>query len=369
MRPVAFQSDPETLARAELRRGRGSVSQASGRFEPTARVGFDDGWDQAEEDAPAPLRTTVTADASRSVLTRNQSPDVPFDRSINPYRGCEHGCIYCFARPSHAYLGLSPGLDFETKLFAKFDAPALLRQELARPSYKPATIALGTNTDPYQPIEREHRIMRGILEVLTETRHPVSIVTKSHLVTRDMDLLADLARDNLVRVFLSVTTLDRPLARAMEPRAATPARRLAAIQELAAAGIPVGVMAAPMIPALNDHELEAILTAAEDAGARSAGYVLLRLPIEVKTLFKEWLNEHYPDRAQRIMNRLRAMRGGRENDPEFGSRMRGQGAEADLLALRFRQAIKRLGLNQPRAPMPSTQFRRPGRDARQMSLF
>ncbi|RMF12273.1 MAG: PA0069 family radical SAM protein [Alphaproteobacteria bacterium] len=351
----------------DQRRGRGAASAVSGRFEPYSREIFDDGWGTLECKT-APLRTTVTPDSSRSVIARNSSPDVPFEQSINPYRGCEHGCIYCFARPTHAWLGLSPGLDFETRLTAKMQAPDLLRKELSRPSYRASPIALGTNTDPYQPVERRLGIMRGILEVLRDARHPATIVTKSHLVTRDLDILEDMARDNLVRVFVSVTTLDRALARRMEPRASTPERRLKAIEALAIRGVPAGVMVAPVIPALTDHELEAILDEAQRSGAESAGYILLRLPHEVKELFREWLAEHVPDRAERIMNRVRAMRRGRENDATFGRRMRGEGLEADLLALRFRQAVKRLGLNRSHRPL-ATELFRPPRAGQQLCLF
>lgn len=360
------------FVRPERRRGRAAVSAASGRFEAFERVAFDDGWGSLEGEAEA-LRTIVARDTSRSVIARNKSPDIPFDRSINPYRGCEHGCIYCFARPTHAWLGLSPGLDFETRLTAKMEAPELLAKEIARPGYKVRPIAIGTNTDPYQPVERRLKIMRGILEVLAEARHPVSIVTKSRLVTRDLDILTDLAKNRLVRVFLSVTTLDAHLARAMEPRASTPARRLDAIEALNQAGVPAGVMVAPVIPALTDHEMENILNAARDKGAQSAGYILLRLPLEVKELFEEWLHENVPDRAERVMNRVRAMRGGRANDPTFGRRMRGQGVEAELLALRFRQAVKRLGLNRVQQPMATDLFRPANAEAaggaRQLSLF
>ena len=353
--------------RQEVRRGRGAVSAASSRYDKLERVSFDDGWHNQDEPLP-PVRTTVTADASRTVLARNTSPDIPFDRSINPYRGCEHGCIYCFARPSHAWLGLSPGLDFETRLTAKMDAAELLEKELARPGYKARPIAIGTNTDPYQPVERRLRIMRSILEVLADTRHPVSIVTKSHLVTRDIDILAELAKDGLVRVFLSVTTLDPHLARAMEPRASTPRRRLDAIEALKSAGIPAGVMVAPVIPGLTDHEMEAILSEAADKGAEGAGYILLRLPLEVKDLFREWLLENAPDRADRVMNRVRAMRGGRDNDSTFGRRMRGQGLEADLLSLRFRQTVRRLGLNRNHRVLNTDLFLKPG-EKQQLTLF
>lgn len=358
-----------TEVSAKLRHGRGSVSSAASRYDSLQRVGFDDGWTGTDDEEAAPLRTTVSADTSRTVIARNNSPDIAFDRSINPYRGCEHGCIYCFARPTHAYLGLSPGLDFETKLTAKFDAPALLRRELARPGYKAGVIAMGTNTDPYQPVERKYGIMRGILEVLRETRHPIAIVTKSHLVTRDIDILSEMARDGLAKVAISITSLDPHLARLMEPRAATPARRLDAVRQLTEAGIPVGVMVAPVIPGLTDHEMEAILTAAREAGAESASHILVRLPHEVKILFKEWLEENYPDRASRVMNRIRAMRGGRDNDPRFGHRMKAQGVEGELLALRFRQAAKRLGFNETRRKLRTDLFQKPGAPTAQLSLF
>jgi DNA repair photolyase len=352
----------------EARRGRGAAANPTGRFERFHAAVFDDGWGELDEEIGA-RRTEVMTDTSRTVIARNTSPDIPFDRSINPYRGCEHGCIYCFARPSHAYLGLSPGLDFESRIFAKPDAAARLREELARPNYKVAPMAMGTNTDPYQPLERRLGIMRSILEVLDEVSHPLSIVTKSHLITRDVDILGRMAKRNLVRVFVSVTTLDSTLARKMEPRAATPARRLDAIKTLHDAGIPVGVMAAPMIPALNDHEMENILAAARKAGARSAGYILVRLPLEVRDLFVDWLKEHYPDRAERVMSRLRAMRGGRDNDSQFGSRMRGSGAEAELLSLRFHQAAKRLGFNRDNLHMNCKLFTPPVKPSAQMTLF
>ncbi len=291
----------------ERRRGRGAQSNDSGRFEAEARVAFDDGW-QSLDELP-PFKTTVTIDTSRKVIARNDSPDIGFDRSINPYRGCEHGCVYCFARPTHAYLGLSPGLDFESKLFVKPDAPELLEKELAAPGYEPRMIAIGTNTDPYQPIEREHKIMRGILEVLERAGHPVGIVTKSALVTRDIDILARMAKRNLVKVALSVTTLDPKLARTMEPRASTPPKRLEAIRQLAQAGIPATVMVAPVIPALNDSEIERILDAAAHAGAKEASYVLLRLPLEVRDLFREWLMANYPDRYRHVFTLIRDMRG------------------------------------------------------------
>src|SRR3954464_12957199 len=307
----------------ERRRGRGAQSNESGRYEAEARVAFDDGW-QSLDELP-PFKTTVTIDTSRKVIARNDSPDVGFDRSINPYRGCEHGCVYCFARPTHAYLGLSPGLDFESKLVAKPDAPALLEKERAAPDYEPRMIAIGTNTDPYQPIERERMIMRGILEVLERAGHPVGIVTKSALVTRDIDILSRMAKRDLVKVALSVTTLDAKLARTMEPRASTPAKRLEALRQLSDAGIPATVMVAPVIPALNDSEIERILDAAAHAGVKSAGYVLLRLPLEVRDLFREWLLANYPDRFRHVFKLIRDMRGGRDYDSQWGTRMKGTG--------------------------------------------
>ena len=372
------------------RKGRGAVSNRSGRYERHERIAVFDGWQTGQEEsgsgealAPA-ARTQVARDSSRKVIARNQSPDIPFDRSINPYRGCEHGCVYCFARPGHAWLGLSPGLDFETRLFAKPEAPEILRAELSRPSYRPAVMALGTHTDPYQPIERRYEITRGLLAVLWEARHPVAIVTKSDLVLRDRDLLAEMAAARLVRVYLSVTSLERDLARRLEPRAPTPGRRLAAIRGLAEAGVPVGVLAAPMIPALNDMELEAILETAAGAGARTAGYILLRLPLEIKELFEEWLETHYPDRKSRVLNQLRACRGGALYEAKWGIRMRGRGLYAELLQRRFRLAAKRLGLatgadrgNPQNAyqradwDLDCRQFRRPGppTETDQLSLF
>ena len=300
----------------QRRRGRGSLSNASGRYEPMARIAFDDGW-QSLEELP-PFKTTVQADATRKVITRNDSPDISFDRSINPYRGCEHGCVYCFARPTHAYLGLSPGLDFESKLFMKPDAAQLLERELSATSYSPRTIAIGTNTDPYQPIEKKYEIMRGILQVLERAGHPVGIVTKSALVTRDIDILSRMAERNLAKVAISVTTLDPVLARTMEPRAATPARRLEALRQLSQAGIPTTVMVAPVIPAINDADIERILDAASLAGVNGAGYVMLRLPLEVRDLFKEWLMANYPDRFRHVMKLVREMRGGKDYDFDLG---------------------------------------------------
>ena len=341
----------------ERRSGRGAASNASGRYEPHSRERFDDGW-ELEEDAPS-LRTEVTVDASRSIIARNASPDVPFDRSVNPYRGCEHGCVYCFARPTHAFLGLSPGLDFETKILAKPQAAALLRAALGRRGYKVSPIAIGTNTDPYQPIERQWRIMRQVLEVLAEHRHPVTIVTKGALIARDADILGEMARDGLARAALSVTTLDRKLARKMEPRASTPAKRLETIARLAEAGVPVGVMAAPIIPAVNDAEIETILQAAKTAGARWAEYVLLRLLLEVSPLFQEWLAEQFPDRAARVMKLVRETQGGRDYDPQWGKRMRGEGVYAGLITRRFTAARRRLGLEAPALKLRTDLFRPP----------
>jgi len=353
------------------RKGRGAVSNRSGRFEAEQRQLEDDGWATAESEAEElpPLKTTLSVDKARQVITRNDSPDLGFDRSINPYRGCEHGCVYCFARPTHAYLGLSPGLDFETRLFAKPDTAALLRAELARPGYRPRPIALGTNTDPYQPVERQSRIMRQILEVLAETQHPLTITTKSDLVLRDLDLLGPMAAVGLVSVALSLTTLDRGLARVMEPRAAAPGRRLAAIRGLAAAGVPVSIMTAPLIPAINDHEIEALLAAGAQAGASGAGYVLIRLPLEIKQLFEEWLEAHFPDRKKRVLDLIRQTRGGRLYDSRFGLRQSGEGPYAELLAKRFRAAARKLALDEPRPPLELGKFVAPPADVRQMTLF
>jgi DNA repair photolyase len=351
----------------ERRRGRGTISNTSGRFEPIARIAFDDGW-QSLDELP-PFKTTVSIDSTRKIIARNSSPDISFDRSINPYRGCEHGCVYCFARPTHAYLGLSAGLDFESKLFAKPDAPALLERELSAPGYQPRTIAIGTNTDPYQPIERQHQIMRGILEVLERAGHPVGIVTKSALILRDLDILARLAARNLVKVAISVTTLDAKLARTMEPRASTPARRLEALRQLSAAGVHASVMVAPVVPAINDAEIERILDAAAFAGVKGAGYILLRLPLEVRDLFVEWLNAHYPDRAQHVMKLIRDMRGGKDYDPTFGRRMTGSGPYAWMIGRRFEAACDRLGLNKIKTPLSTAQFAPPRPRAEQLTLF
>src|SRR4051812_15887128 len=307
-----------------LLKGRGARSNDSSRYDSERRVGFDDGWNRDDEE-PSPIRTEVLRDATRTIIARNTSPDISFNQSVNPYRGCEHGCIYCFARPTHAYLGLSPGIDFESKLLVKPDAAKLLEAELSKPSYKPQVIAMGTNTDPYQPIEREWRVMRQILQVLAKYNHPVGIVTKSALVVRDIDILSSMAERGLAKVALSLTTLDRKIARTLEPRAATPPKRLETMAKLAAAGIPVTVMTAPLIPAINDMELERLLAAGYEAGAREAGYVLLRLPLEVAPIFREWLIANYPDRYTHVMSVIQQMRGGKDYESEWGVRQRGRG--------------------------------------------
>ncbi|MBS0356897.1 MAG: PA0069 family radical SAM protein [Proteobacteria bacterium] len=358
-------------------RGRGSRLNPDNRFAAWRRDGFDDGWEgsaSAADDDAAPSKspaTTLILDQAKSVITRNSSPDVPFNQSVNPYKGCEHGCAYCFARPTHAYLGLSPGLDFETKIVWKPDAPAVLRRELAAPGYRCEPIALGINTDGWQPVERRLGLTRQLLEILAETRHPVSIVTKSALIERDVDLLADMARDDLVHVMFSITTLDPALARKLEPRAATPARRLAAMERLRAAGVPVGTLFAPLIPAINDHEMEAVLEAAHAAGSDTAGYALLRLPYELKELFADWLDSHFPDRARHVMSLLRQLRGGELYDTRFGHRMRGQGVFADLYKQRLQRLVERLGLNRSRRRLNTAAFRPPARpaDERQLQLF
>jgi DNA repair photolyase len=354
-----------------VRKGRGATFNPKVRFESTDVDPFDDGWAslaQARADDPPP-QTEVTPDASRSVLVRNTSPDIPFDRSINPYRGCEHGCVYCYARPTHAYLGLSPGLDFETKLLVKFNAASLLERELARPGYDCQPIALGTNTDPYQPVERRLRITRGVLEVLARCRHPLTIVTKSAAVVRDLDLLAPMARQDLARVAISVTTLDGDLARRLEPRAAAPHRRLEAIRQLSAAGVPTAVMVAPIIPALTDHQIEGIIEAAAAAGASSAGYVLLRLPHEVKELFTGWLAAHAPGRADHVLSLVRQCRGGRLYDATFGRRMRGEGPFAQLIERRFAAAKRRFGLAGTTRPLRTDLFAPPDPDGGQLRLL
>ncbi|MBS0194338.1 MAG: PA0069 family radical SAM protein [Proteobacteria bacterium] len=375
---------PET---PKVIKGRGTTAQPANRFAKQCTEAVDDGWERLsaeggvpwdsrtalpawfdpEGEAPAHPRTQVSEERARSIISRNDSPDVGFDQSINPFRGCEHGCVYCFARPTHAYLDLSPGLDFETKLYAKTNAAERLRAELAKPGHRVTPIALGINTDAYQPIERRYRITRGLLEVLAQTRHPVSIITKNALVERDLDLLAPMARERLVSVFFSVTTLDNRLAARMEPRASAPHAKLRAMHALHAAGVPVGVMVAPVIPAITDPELESILKAAREAGAGAAGYVLLRLPHELKEIFRDWLAQHFPDRATHVMSLIRQMRGGKDYDAAFGQRMRGEGVFAQLLQRRFQRAHARLGYGRlptlrcdlfapPRPPSPQAEL-------------
>lgn len=356
----------------ELIKGRGSTGYLPGRFEVTVSQAVDDGWHGGEEEEFASVlpRTQVREEIARSIISRNKSPDIPFSQSLNPYRGCEHGCSYCFARPSHAYLGLSPGLDFETKIFAKTNAPELLRRELAKPGYQVSPISLGINTDAYQPIERKLQLTRRIIEVLAETRHPFSLITKNALVTRDLDLLAPLARENLVSVHFSVTSLDNRLSAALEPRASAPHSRLRAIRALRDAGVPVGVMVAPVIPWVNDSELEAVLEAVREAGAGSAGYVLLRLPHEVAPLFRDWLQTHAPDRAAHVMSTIQQLRGGKDYDSAYGKRMRGEGVYADLLERRFSLALKRYGFpaKRPR-PLDCSRFVAPRAPSPQGELF
>jgi len=365
-----FSEGPPAPVPPERRPGRGAASNQSGRYEREARMAVDDGWGtMGAEEALTPLKTEVTVERPRTIITRNDSPDIPFDRSINPYRGCEHGCVYCYARPTHAYMGLSPGLDFETRLFVKEGAAALLDHELSAPNYVPKVIAIGTNTDPYQPIERHHRIMRDILEVLSRADHPVGITTKSALCTRDIDLLAPMAAKGLARVALSITTLDRRLARSMEPRASTPERRLEAIRLLSEAGIPTTVMVAPIIPGVTDSEIETILERAHEAGARSAGYVMLRLPLEVQDIFGEWLLENAPAKYRRVMNLMRSMREGKLYDASWGARMTGSGPYAGITGRRFEAAAQRLGFNLNRGRLRTDLFKAPVRPGGQMSLF
>ncbi|HEY1611753.1 MAG TPA: PA0069 family radical SAM protein [Paraburkholderia sp.] len=333
------------------RKGRGAVTNLQGRYEVDQREAFDDGWQQSSEDDAEPvpaLRTQVFTEHAKSILTRNQSPDIPFSVSLNPYRGCEHGCIYCFARPTHSYLGLSPGLDFESRIYAKVNAPELLVRELSKPSYEPEPIALGVNTDAWQPVEREMRITRRVLEVLHERNHPFAAITKSSLIERDLDLLAPMAERQQVIAAVTITTLDADIARTLEPRAATPSRRLRTIRTLAQAGVPVGVSIAPVIPFVTEPDLERVLEACAEAGATSASYIVLRLPWEVAPLFRGWLAAHFPDRADRVMSRVRDMRGGKDYDSSFAQRMKGTGLWADLLKQRFRKAVRRLGLNERR---------------------
>jgi DNA repair photolyase len=348
-------------------KGRGATINPVGRFEPQDREPADDGWET--EDAPARIATEVAVEKPKTIITRNQSPDISFDRSLNPYRGCEHGCVYCFARPTHAYLGLSPGIDFETKLTAKPDAPALLAKELSAPGYAPRTLAIGTNTDAYQPIERTLRIMRDVLEVLDRFSHPVGIVTKSALIQRDIDILAPMAARGLAKVAISVTTLDPKLSRQMEPRAASPARRLETIRALSEAGIPVTVLVAPIIPAINEHEIERILDAAHAAGAREAGYVLLRLPLEVKDIMQDWLLTHHPDKLRHVMSLVRQSRGGKDYDPSWGQRQTGTGPLAWLIGRRFEQASIRSGFRSGRTRLRTDLFSPPVAQQQQLSLF
>jgi DNA repair photolyase len=349
-------------------RGRGAISNAGGRFEPVTSEAFDDGWNTDDEQPPQ-LRTTVTAETARVIISRNDSPDLSFDRSINPYRGCEHGCIYCYARPAHAYMGLSPGLDFESKLFFKPGSGQLLDRELRKRGYAPRPIHIGGNTDPYQPVERRLRVTRQVLEVLRRWNHPFSVITKSALICRDLDIIGPMGREGLARAAVSVTSLDRKLARAMEPRAATPERRLEAIRQLSAAGAPVAVMFAPVIPGLNDHELEAVLQRAAEAGAEGAGYVVLRLPLEIKDLFREWLEANLPDRARKVMSLVRQMRGGRDYDPQWGKRMKGEGPIAEMIGKRFAIAKRRFGLDRPSRALDLSRFAPPAAAGDQMELF
>jgi DNA repair photolyase len=351
----------------DLRRGRGAATNAAGRFEPLRREVMDDGWEGLAEQAP--FKTEVTVERAKSIITRNDSPDISFDRSINPYRGCEHGCSYCFARPTHAFMGLSAGLDFESKLFAKTNAAALLEHELSAPDYQPRTMAIGTNTDPYQPIEKQHRIMRGVLEVLSRFAHPVGIVTKSALVARDIDILAPMAAKGLAKVAISVTTLDRKLSRDLEPRAASPERRLETIRQLSRAGIPVTVLVAPVIPAINDHEIETILKAAREAGASEAGYVLLRLPLEVREIFREWLMEHAPGKLRHVMSLVQSTRGGKDYDSRFGQRQTGTGPFAWLIGRRFEAAARNLGFAERRLKLRADLFAPPPRAGDQLRLL
>lgn len=370
---VSAKSANDYLARSGLRtdfarrRGRGAGVNPSGRYEPLSRHGFDDGW-QTLDELPA-FKTNAQKETARTIISHNDSPDLNFDRSINPYRGCEHGCVYCFARPTHSYMGLSAGLDFETKLFAKPNAAKLLQREISKPGYKVKSLAIGTNTDPYQPIEKQWRVTRSILEVLDDANHPVGIVTKSALVTRDIDILSRMAERGLARVAISITSMDRKLCRTMEPRASSPALRLEAVKKLSDAGIPVSVLVAPLIPALNDHEMERILDAAYSNGARHAGFIMLRLPLEVSGIFKDWLLRHYPDRYRHVLSLLRSMRGGKDYDAEFGTRMKGTGPYAWQTGRRFEMATKRLGYNKKPAKLRTDLFKKPQDAEMQLSLF
>lgn len=368
-----FQPRTEIDALPDIpRKGRGAVSnRPSGRFDDPDRVAVDDGWSDTEPEdwEEAPSATILGIDTAKRIITRNQSPDIGFDRSINPYKGCEHGCIYCFARPTHAYLNLSPGLDFETRIFRKPDAPELLRRELSAKGYKPAAIQLGINTDAYQPVERTERLTRRILEVLAEFEHPVGLLTKSALIQRDLDILAPMAAKGLVKTGVSITTLDRKIARIMEPRAATPPRRLETIRALKSAGVPVTVMVAPIVPGLTCHEMESILAAAAAAGAERAGMTIVRLPHEIKDLFQEWLRAQFPDRADKVLSLIRQCRGGKLNQAEFGTRMVGTGPYAELIHKRFALAVARLGLDRPRPAFDLTRFRVPTPPSAQLALF
>jgi DNA repair photolyase len=348
--------------------GRGAKSNASGRYESLARETFDDGWTELDE-PPKKLRTVLHLERARKIITTNDSPDIGFDQSINPYRGCEHGCIYCYARPAHAYVGFSPGLDFESQLFFKPDAARLLEKELSRKGYQPSVIHIGGNTDPYQPIERGLRITRQVIEVLDRFNHPFSIITKNAMITRDLDLYASLAERNLISAAVSITTLDRKLARAMEPRAATPERRLDAVRRLSEAGVPCAVSVAPVIPGLNDHEIETILERAAEAGATGAHFTVLRLPLEIKDLFREWLEAERPERAARVMSLVKQMRGGKDYDPQWNSRMKGQGPVAELIATRFLAGRRRFGLDRERTALDIGKFQVPPRAGDQMDLF
>jgi len=349
-------------------RGRGARTNDTGRFESFRSEAFEDGWTEDDE-AARPLTTTIQPMKSKTIIAKNDSPDISFSRSINPYRGCEHGCIYCYARPAHAYLGLSPGLDFESRLFFKPEAGRLLERELSKPGYKPQVIHIGGDTDPYQPQEKTLRVTRAVIETLQRFNHPFTIITKSALIVRDLDILGPMGKAGLVRAAISVTTLDRKLARSMEPRAATPERRIDAIRQLAAAGVPVTVMFAPSIPSLNDHEMDAVLEHAAEAGATSAGYVALRLPLEINDLFQQWLATDHPDRAKRVMSLVRQMRGGASYDAEWGKRMTGEGPVAEVMNQRFLIACRKLGLDAPSQRMDLSAFRVPAKAGDQLSLF
>ncbi len=362
-----MQDKRETLLPGQRAKARGALENATGRYEGATRTAFDDGWEIEETDRL--IRTEVRAEVARSAITYNRSPDIPFDRSINPYRGCEHGCIYCFARPTHAYLNLSPGLDFETRLIARPGLGKVLERELRAKSYAVDVIAIGTNTDPYQPCEADWRVMREVVQVLSDFNHPLAIVTKGALIERDLDLLAPMAAKGLLRVGVSVTTLDATLSRKMEPRAPAPARRLQIIRRLVAAGVPVRAMVAPVVPGLTDHEMEPLLQAVAEAGASAASFISLRLPMEVSPLFQDWLAEHFPDRAAKVMARVRELHGGKDYDARWGHRFRGQGIWAELMAQRFVKAVARLGLVRDMGPLRRDLFEPPPRGGDQLTLF